>query len=253
MLLELSVLREKIDRPIALSPRIWAKALLLGEARRLTNADRHKSAERGAVGNQEVDLHGALGELVLLTIVERSEGKQSATTMAAHMFNPLGGRSVEGPDLLVCDRDGHTHGVDAKTFDCSASKRFFAINGTKHANLRGLCSWYFALLVPRFGQQAELAKLVPYDDVQRWDASNLRAANATGGSISRNMPIQAFVSKYFSRSIDIRGLRESTYSKLEVMRLANDDAVRIELFTWLPKARATLDGRHFKIDGSRKL
>jgi hypothetical protein len=60
------------------------------------------------------------------------------------------------------------------------------------------------------------------------------------------MPIQEFVSKYFGRSIDVRALRECTYSKLEVMQLANDDAVRRELFTWLPKARAILDGRRFK-------
>jgi hypothetical protein len=150
----------------------------------------------------------------------------------------------------VRDQDRHLHGVDAKTFDCSANKRFFAINGPKHANLRDLCSWYFALLAPRFGQRAELAKLVPYDDVQRWDAKNLRAANATGGSISRNMPIKEFVSKYFSRSIDIGALRESTYSRLEVVRLANDDAVRVELFTSLPTAKTILDGRHFSIGGS---
>ena len=157
------------NRKIRLTPRAWAMAVLLGRARERSNQQRALTSDRGEVGNQTVDLHGALGELILLRqALLRPESDDVAAYMRRHMFNPSGGRDVEGPDLEL-QEDGIRYGIYIKSFDCLPNKSFFAINGDKHRKLAGCCAAYLGLIAPRYCQKGVLTRLMPYDDVEMWE------------------------------------------------------------------------------------
>ena len=167
-------------------------AILLGRAREKSNdRTRARMADRGPVGNRDVDLHGALGELLLLRSVMERGPASAADYMRRHMFNPAGGRGVEGPDLEL-EKNGQRHGFDMKSFDCAPNKKFFAINDDKHQALRGKCIAYLAFVAPTLQNSGVISKLVPYVDVDTWKAWPLRA----GGNPSRNYPVQQFMAKY---------------------------------------------------------
>ena len=69
--MRLESLQKHFLRCIPVSADQWAFALLLGRARERSNTLRLRSADRGTRGNLEVDLHGALGELILYGMVLR--------------------------------------------------------------------------------------------------------------------------------------------------------------------------------------
>lgn len=246
-MMTLETLERHVDRTASLSAALWAKAALLGEARRLSNVGRARAADRGFAGNRSVDLFGALGELVLLTIAERAGAAEAAARMAAHMFHAGGGQGVEGPDLVVIDAQGAERGVDAKTFDCDPQKRYFAINDNKHVMLRGHCGWYFALLAAPFGQQALFARLIPHAEVETWPTRALRAGKRLSGSLSRNLPIQEFLSRHVTEAADMGWLRGKFHDPDEVERLANSHEVRADLYHRLPGLETSLQGRRVAI------
>jgi hypothetical protein len=231
---KLESLQSALDRRIRLSPEIWAKALLLGKLRTTTNSSRAVAADRGAAGNTAVDLHGAIGELVLLHLVVRLGGTAEALQMASHMFSPEGGQAVVGPDLLVSTPEGVV-GIDAKTFDCAPNKRFFAINDSKHRSLQSACGWYFALLSPSFGQFAELTRLVPFEDVETWETASLRSGPQ--GSASRNLPIGDFLTRYSRRQIDLRKVSRHRHDADVVGKLSTAASVRDDFVQLLPAAK----------------
>jgi hypothetical protein len=135
---------------VPLTAEQWAHALLLGEARQCTNKARARSADRGAQGNHEVDLHGALGELLLYGRVRGlRDSDEGADSMRRQLFCITGGRDVQGADLRFIE-DGVTIAIDVKTYDCSPSKRYFAINDNKHRELADdSCIGYVGLVCPR--------------------------------------------------------------------------------------------------------
>ena len=226
----------------------WAFALLLGRARQQTNASRAATADRGPRGNQQVDLHGALGELLLYGMVRKLPGSADALAyMRRQLFCATGGRDVAGPDLLFDDDDDGTRiGIDVKTFDCDEKKKQFAINDHKHAQLEGQCAAYMGLVCPSWSHIACIIRPIPYDDVSTWDCAPLRI----GGSPSRNLPIEIAMRQYGIADYSIEHSRQDVYSKQEVLNRAREtgDGTPIarltrmlpEAETYLAQAQATL-------------
>jgi len=220
------------DTVIGLEPRLWAWAMLLGEARTASNEEtRHRRSDRGRF-NAQVDLLGALGELFLLqTAVAASGHDQAVAYMRDHLYRDKGGRGVRGPDIRFKDDEtGTLHEIDVKTFDCSPNKKFFAINDNKHRSLAGQCSAYFCVVAPPLGRSMAITQLVPYEHVEQWPAEPLR----WNGSPSRNCPIAAFLANYHSARISLEELRNSVFSPDEVQAARQDRSVRAELNELVP-------------------
>jgi hypothetical protein len=239
------------NRPI--TPDQWAYAVLLGRARTISNKDRAPGSDRDADGNEEVDLHGALGELVLRGIVRRLPGfEQAARYMENHMFRKGGGSDVKGPDLLFADH-GTDVGIDVKTFDCREYKRYFAINDNKHHELQGQCVGYMGLICPPYAHTACITRLIPYDAVSTWDVRQLRKDKngKRRGTPSRNLEIDVVMRQYTASAYDIAKSRSEVYPEAVVFGLARqkgEGSVIARLSQVLPaaapylaEAQATLD------------
>lgn len=214
--LNLAELKERLGTIQELTEEQWAWALLLGVLRERTNANRHRSSDRGADGNRGVDLHGALGELLLYGKVRQCSGSEVALRyMENHLYRTTGGKQLKGPDLSF-QENGHSIGVDVKTFDCKPNKRYFAVNDRKHAELAGQCEGYMALVCPSFATRACVASLVPYGHVSRWECRRLRA----NGPPSRNMPMDRFMNEYGVKQYSIEASREVLHDERTIRSLA---------------------------------
>ena len=231
--MRLAELEKQFLRCISLSADQWAFALLLGRARERSNTLRLRTADRGSRGNLEVDLHGALGELILYGMVlKQPESEAAAAYMRRHLYVAGGGAGVIGPDLLF-EEEGKPVGVDVKTFDCSTRKRYFAINNDKHLKLAGSCAGYMGLICARFSSIAFITRLIPYDDVSSWKCEALR----WNGSASRNLPIDEAILRYgaceyFSQKSRANVLDEEMIR--EAARATEPDSVMCRLGRWLP-------------------
>jgi len=233
--MKIEALQEKVDRVIPAPPALWAWAAMLGEARTLSNDGRRGvRADRGA-GNRDVDLLGAFSELLLLGWASRLYPPLVIAEMAAHLYHPQGGREVKGADLrLPNSATGLIVGVDAKSFDCSPRKRYFAINDAKHRALGGGCDHYFCVLAAPYGTQAAVARLVPYVEVEDWSVVGLRP----GGTPSRNLEIGVFLRRYFSQPPAPQSLRSDCHSRDIVERLKRDPGCRARLCALIPSLPA---------------
>jgi hypothetical protein len=201
---------------LTLTLKQWAYALLLGGARQQTNLARAASADRGRRGNQEVDLHGALGELLLFGMARGLPDSADAVAyMRRQLFCTSGGRDVDGPDLLFHD-SGVVIGIDVKTFDCASNKSYFAINDHKHAQLAGQCVAYMGLVCPRWARTACVMRPIPYEDVSAWKSEPLRMS----GSKSRNLPIETAMRQYGLAAYSIERSRQELHSEAEIRALA---------------------------------
>ncbi|MXP65619.1 hypothetical protein E0493_19915 [Roseomonas sp. M0104] len=233
-------LGELAGRAVNLTARSWAMARLLGSARTVSNRNRAPDADRGDEGNDAADLHGALGELLLLSEALRRDGADVAMYMRQHMFSPEGGAGVFGPDLQVVE-GGRLLGLDVKTFDCQPNKRYFAVNSRKHAKLKGCCEAYLGLVVPAFGRRGVLSGLIPYEQVSTWRHFSLRQ----GGSPSYNLIFTEFTHLYMRDAFDLGALRANCYSPAEVeAAMAEDgpDSARALLVELLPNVEPFLLG-----------
>lgn len=238
--MRLARLQARFHKCIDLSAENWAAALLLGKARERSNVLRRPSSHRGARGNRDVDLHGALGELTLFGMVLREPDSESAAEyMRSQLFMAGGGAAVSGPDLLF-DDDGGAVGIDVKTFDCGTQKRVFAINDDKHAKLAGNCLGYVGLICASFSTLACLTRLIPYEEVLRWERRTLRP----GGSPSRNLFIGAALQQYGVESFSIERSRESLHDEAVVRELAlarGEGTVADRLAHYLPQVEPYLE------------
>lgn len=192
-------LEQAVERgaTVRLTEEHWAWALLLGEARRLSNeGKRAANADRSADGNRAVDLLGALAELFLLRKAIEFGAGECVDYIREHIFAPDGGAGVTGPDARILNNNGEIVCLDAKTFQAGSNRKFFAINDRKHRELFGECNFYFCVLVKRFGEVMIVARLVPYDDVSHWECYNLMRGGK--GSPSRNLGIDEFSRNYCS-------------------------------------------------------
>jgi hypothetical protein len=128
---------------------------------------RHRRSDGGDY-NDRVDLLGSLGEIFLLkTALKTFRSEELVVYMRKHLYCKEGGRGVKGPDVRFRDEGtSQLHEIDIKTFDCSPSKKFFAINNNKHISLAGQCSAYFCIITPPFGRRMAVSGLVPYTDVE---------------------------------------------------------------------------------------
>jgi hypothetical protein len=218
-----SDLQQRFGARVPLTPEQWARALLLGRAREQTNATRAASSDRGSLGNHEVDLHGALGELLLYEMVEPLPKSAAALEyMRCQLFCVSGGREVSGPDLSFHDDDDRLDappvGIDVKTFDCAPRKRLFAINARKHTLLSGQCLAYMALVCPRWAHSACVMRPVPYTEVSTWECRALRPG--PGGSESRNLPMDVAFQRYGVPEYSIEQNRQKIYPETQIKELA---------------------------------
>jgi hypothetical protein len=204
-------LEARLGRNIPLSQTQWAYAWLLGEARRESNAHRAKRSDRGADGNHSVDLHGALGELLLFGMVRDLKDEDAIEHTRRQLYIEGGGRNAVGADVSFIE-NGTPVGIDVKTFDCDPKKKYFAINDDKHEQLRGQCAGYVGLICPAYAQQACLTTIIDYDDVSRWPVRTLRP----GGSPSRNLPIKEAMTRYCRAPYSITESRKQTYAETAV-------------------------------------
>jgi hypothetical protein len=212
----------------------WAAAEILQQALRESNENRRTADQnRGKEGNERVNLWGAFGELQLLRAVyDLPCSSKARREMGLRMFDPHGGGSIGSKEAdLSFDDAGTTIGVDAKTFNCMANYRYFAINAKKHADLKGRCAAYFAVLVPKYAKRAYIARLVPYLDVDKWRTWKLGSED----SPSRNLPISGFIQKYCDKEFDCSKLGNDTYSSAEIEALMKSDAVRKRLNLFIPR------------------
>jgi hypothetical protein len=209
--MRLADLQARLGRNIPLSQTQWAYAWLLGEARRESNRHRAKQSDRGKDGNQSVDLHGALGELLLFGMVRDLKDADAIEHTRRQLYVVGGGRNAEGADVSFIEDDEQI-GIDVKTFDCDPKKRYFAINDNKHEQLRGHCKGYAGLICPAFAEHACLTNIIPYDDVSRWPVKTLRP----GGSPSRNFPIEEAMDRYCPTTYSIAESRKHTYPSAAV-------------------------------------
>ena len=223
---------KRTDSMVTVEARYWAWARFLGEARTASNDDRRASCSDRGRFNTQVDLLGALGELFLLRAAQAAKRSEEAVAyMRDHLYREEGGGGVEGPDIRFLDHDtNEIQELDVKTFDCSPNKKYFAINDNKHRQLGGQCSYYLCVVAPRFGSRMAVARLVPYAEVQEWPVKKLRS----GGSASRNFPIESFLKAYFTKPPLLEELRGATFSEAEVRQACKDPVVRAEFAELVP-------------------
>lgn len=236
-------LEEKLNTSRSLTIRQWACALLLGRARTLSNRRRHKSSDRSE-SNWVVDLYGALGELVLYSIVRRLPASEEAVRyLLNHIFLETGGKGAVGPDLLFSEGQQQI-GIDAKTFNCKTKNRFFAINDNKHQHLAGQCLGYVGLICPLWGRLAYVTSVIPYDDVSSWSCGQLRKSEkGKQGTPSRNLDIRKAMRLYARGSYSIEASRSNVHPQDKVWRAAlqtDKESVMVFLSELLPKAAGYL-------------
>ena len=209
-------------KSVPLAPRHWAWATMLGEARRLSNEGRRSpEADRAEEGNRNVDLLGALAELLLLRQAMRVGDDAAVAYMRRHLFNEAGGAGVEGPDLWAREGAERVVGIDAKSHRAAPRYENFAINAAKHDALKGSCPRYFCVLARRHGPRLVTADLVPYADVASWERRRL------GRSLSCNLPIQAFQKRYLAPRHRIEDLRvEEPYDPAAIDEAVEDAETR---------------------------
>lgn len=217
---------------INLTPEHWARAAMLGEARRRTNeASRHQSRDRGRDKNILGDLMGSLGELIALEHYQDRMTPEQANDTRQHMLHLGNGRSVKGADIELSDLS-----VDVKTFDCDRRKRFFAINAAKHQQLAGVCQGYFALLAPKYAQMGMLIDHIPHQDVSQWECKGL----GKYGDPSYNCPITAFVNRYAAQSEYRALLHVACYEREQIGHAIHREDVRYQFANDFPHSQTLL-------------
>jgi len=233
---------KELDQYAKLSSRTWARARLLGEARRHSNDQkRGGSADRGDSRNADVDLFGAIAEIALLDIIDKNGWTEVADRTRQHLFHHGGGKKVLGPDLIL-DRSA---GIDAKSFDCSWRQgkqapylnKKVAINDNKHRNLKGFCDWYIVLIVPEFGCQGYFSRAVPYSEFDRLPAAPLKK----GLQDSRNFPLEDFQVTQCNVVPAYGQLRADCWLEDEVNDLITDHRARLDLIADLADLRTYLE------------
>lgn len=239
--MSLEMLKHRLQREVPLTAEQWAFASLLGEARRNSNRHRSKEADREEQ-NEDVDLHGALGELLLFGIVRDLRIAEAVAYMRSHLYVPGGGRDARGPDLIFHTPEAVRISLDVKTFDCSRHKGYFAINDDKHRELAEWRSWYIGLICPPYAATAYLTSPIPYQDVDHWECFRLKRDGK--GNPSRNLPIEDALSLYTDRTYDIDSARRNCHRRSQIVALArhSDSAsVGARLAQLLPQMGSALE------------
>lgn len=240
---QLEAVARHLDACVEISTQQWAFAWLLGEARRNSNKHRAERSSRQEK-NEGVDLHGALGELLLYGTVRRLGLMDAASYMLAHLYIEGGGRDAYGPDLMLGAKSSADRvGLDVKTFDCSTNKRYFAINDDKHQELAGQCHGYVGLICPPFASSAYLTRVIPYAHVCDWKCWNLRRDD-TNGSPSRNLSITTAVALYTAQSYSFAEARARAHPRDDVLVLARatgPKSVAARLARMLPQISGAME------------
>lgn len=201
---------------LEVTPKDWAIAAYMGEARRRSNERKRKSnRDRGFQNNVHVDLQGSIGELLALKAFEKYLSTEELEFQRSKMFSLGGGSQHTGADFYL-DQHPSKLRLDIKTFDCQPNKRFFAINAKKHEKLRGDCDGYSCLLIPKYGTVGFMVPIISHDEVDSWDLKAL----GHYGDPSRNIPVGQLLQKHAKPTIlaTLRG--KPTISR---------DAIRAEL------------------------
>lgn len=205
---------------IEITPRDWAFAALLGEARRRSNeATRKSNRDRGNIKNIHVDLMGSISEILAMKHLRRIMTAEEKQATIQSMFRPEGGGGKFGADLNLSARNLR---LDVKTFDCEDNKRFFAINGSKHNDLKGVCDGYLCIICPKYATQAYIIDHVPYDQISNWPQKTL----GNYGDSSYNLPIHDFMAKHADAEVLRRLKGQKRHSRDAIATEINSEATR---------------------------
>jgi hypothetical protein len=153
---------------------------------------------------------GAFGEVfTYFSLAELGVSRRDLRGLRDGMFSPSGGASVKGSDVLFGGL-----GVDIKTFDCDARKRWFAINRQKHEALRDRCRFYLCVMAPPLGRAVAVPQLVPHHHVDQWESRDLGGY----GDIALVLSLATFCEQYLDGDL---------YDELPTFRRSalRDDAV----------------------------
>lgn len=174
---------------IELTPKHWAYAALIGEARRRSNNNkRNKNRDRGFEKNIQNDLIGSIGELICMEYFQNWLSEANKEELRKNVFGIGGGTGFTGTDINL-DLHEKKLKLDIKTFDCEPNKKYFAINNKKHEKLKGNCDGYVCLLIPKYGRAAYLLPMIRHDEVDQWEIKEL----GRYGDPSRNKKIHDLV------------------------------------------------------------
>ena len=218
---------------IELTPDDWAIGAMLGHARRFSNDNkRNKTRDRGNSKNVHVDLMGSMGEIIAFKSFQKYVSEELMKSQMENLFGVGGGSRFIGADFYL-DLHPRKLRLDAKTYDCDPSKKFFAINEKKHNSLKGKCDGYACLLIPKYSKSAFLIPNVPCSDVDSWQIKSL----GKYGDPSFNLPISKFVKQYAKKSI-VNDLRRSEFFDRGTIRNSlNSQKVKDEFFSMCPEAK----------------
>ena len=238
--LNLRDLEAQLGTCVPLSAGQWACAVLLGCARAwITDRNPKSNAERARGAMERVDLHGALGQLLLFGIVRRlRDSKAALAYMTQRLFYDGGGAAMTGPDLVFKDRQ-KLIGLDVKTFDCQPHKRMFAISEASHAALHGECAGYVGLIGPRYARTTCLTKVIPYESVSDWKRGTLRKS----GPPAHCHPIHE-VMKTYAPAYPLGHGSSDVYPHAQIMDLARQSgpgSLIHSLSRLLPAAASALE------------
>lgn len=198
---------------IDLTPKHWAYAALIGEARRRSNNDvRNKNRDRGLDKNIQNDLIGSMGELISMEVFMPWLSKKNQEELKRNVFGVGGGSKFIGADINL-DLHKQNLRLDIKTFDCERNKKYFAINNKKHQKLKGICDGYACLLIPKYGKKAYALPMISHNEVDDWELKEL----GKYGDPSRNKMVFDLVREKTEDNRIITDLRaESRYSREEI-------------------------------------
>lgn len=189
--IESSIHSNLLTTPTPVHPNYWASAILLGNARLLTNSKRKANRERGD-DRFLVDVMGAFGEFWFYCFCLRTFPNLAHSQNKKALFNPDGGSSAIGADSNIITENQNIL-IDIKTQDLDPKKKLFAINAEKHAKLNQKCHYYFAVIAQPYGNYTITSQLIPYTNISKWEERKL---NAGYGDPSRNLSLRTFFKEY---------------------------------------------------------
>jgi len=215
---DFAILQTMLARKLNVPPRLWAYAMLVGDARGRSNDGRRNKIGFNKKLGQHTDLIGAFSEVFIYhAFLTMGGSEELLSALRQNMFDPRGGTATSDVDLVV---DGNR--LDIKSFDCAPNKKFFAINKRKHRALAGKCDHYLCMLVLPFGKHAVLTNLVKWSSVSEWEERDF----INSGNPALILPIDEFRKEYLPYS---KCRMDKVHDKEEVRSMCDDAQLRYQL------------------------
>ncbi|CAB3730307.1 hypothetical protein [Trinickia soli] len=182
-------------RQVRLTRQLWAFALAVATYRTGANDPvRANDRDRGAAGNLNADLQGAVGEIVAVIHAEKSVGTLNVFHDICEVSGP-----VDDVDLRILDQ-GNEHRVEVKCLIWDRTRKLMLVNERAHQrSTRRHASGYLPVLTCIGGDKAVVGPLfnpLDLDDSRLWSLGNLPGRNDPAYA----MELSQFCNKYMGRS-----------------------------------------------------